>query len=100
MASKQHDELIGSLSGDVDAADPIPVVREKMHAIHPNAASPGTPAEAASPDGPEAPARRREDAAWRRWGEAIGASTLILLASRMRSKSTARCASTLAPLSE
>ncbi|MEM9174589.1 MAG: alpha/beta hydrolase fold domain-containing protein [Myxococcota bacterium] len=43
MASEQHDAVMAAIpGGDVDPADPIEVVREKMHAIHPGAASPGT----------------------------------------------------------
>mgnify|MGYP001828367621 FL=1 len=43
MASKEHDALMAAIpGGNVDHNDPIEVVREKMHAIHPNAASPGT----------------------------------------------------------
>lgn len=55
MASKQHDAVMAAIpGGDVDAADPVEIVREKMHAIHPNAASPGTIVEPALLDGIEA----------------------------------------------
>lgn len=55
MASKQHDAVMAAIpGGDVDAADPVEIVREKMHAIHPNAASPGTIVEPAMLDGIEA----------------------------------------------
>ena len=43
MASEQYHALMAARpGGNVDHTDPIEVVREKMHAIHPNAASPGT----------------------------------------------------------
>jgi monoterpene epsilon-lactone hydrolase len=43
MASKEHDALIGAIpDGLVDANDPVAVVREKMHALHPTTAGPGT----------------------------------------------------------
>ena len=55
MASEQHDAVMAAIpGGDVDHNDPIDVVREKMHAIHPNAASPGTIVESALLDGIEA----------------------------------------------
>ena len=55
MASKQHDAVMAAIpGGDVDHEDPIDVVREKMHAIHPNAASPGTIVESVDLDGIEA----------------------------------------------
>lgn len=55
MASKQHDALIGAIPGcQVDHRDPIEVVREKMHSIHPTSASPTTIIEDASLDGIEA----------------------------------------------
>ena len=55
MASKQHDAVMAAIpGGDVDHNDPVDVVREKMHAIHPNAASPGTIVESALLDGIEA----------------------------------------------
>jgi len=55
MASKQHDAVMAAIpGGDVDHDDPVDVVREKMHAIHPNAASPGTIVESALLDGIEA----------------------------------------------
>ena len=55
MASQEHDALMAALpGGNVDANDPIGVVREKMHSIHPNAASPGTVVEPADLDGIEA----------------------------------------------
>ena len=55
MASKQHDVVMAAIpGGDVDHDDPVDVVREKMHAIHPNAASPGTIVESALLDGIEA----------------------------------------------
>jgi acetyl esterase/lipase len=55
MASKEHDALMAAIpGGNVDHNDPIDVVREKMHAIHPNAASPGTIVEPVDLDGVEA----------------------------------------------
>lgn len=55
MASKEHDALMAAIpGGNVDANDPIDVVREKMHAIHPSAASPGTIVEPVDLDGVEA----------------------------------------------
>ncbi len=55
MASKQHDALMAAIPGqNVDASDPVDVVREKMHAIHPNAAPPGTIVEPDSLDGLDA----------------------------------------------
>lgn len=55
MASKEHDALMAAIpGGNVDHHDPIDVVREKMHAIHPNAASPGTIVEPVDLDGVEA----------------------------------------------
>lgn len=43
MASDEFEKLMDLLpGGNVDHEDPIEVVREKMHAIHPNAASQGT----------------------------------------------------------
>lgn len=55
MASKAHDDLMAAIpGGNVDHNDPIEVVREKMHAIHPNAASPGTIVEPVDLDGIEA----------------------------------------------
>ena len=55
MASQEHDALMAALpGGNVDANDPVDVVREKMHSIHPNAASPGTVVEPVDLDGIEA----------------------------------------------
>jgi acetyl esterase/lipase len=55
MASKQHDALMAALpGGNVDHNDPVDIVREKMHSIHPNSASPGTVVEEADLDGIEA----------------------------------------------
>ncbi len=55
MPSEQYKALMSALpGGNVDASDPIPVVREKMHAIHPKAASPGTLVEPADLNGIEA----------------------------------------------
>lgn len=55
MASKQHDALMAQIPGqNVDASDPVDVVREKMHAIHPTSAPPGTIVEADSLDGLDA----------------------------------------------
>ncbi len=55
MPSKEYKALMGALpGGNVDASDPIPVVREKMHAIHPKAASPGTLVEPVDLNGIEA----------------------------------------------
>ena len=55
MASQEHDALMAALpGGDVDANDPVELVREKMHAIHPNAASPGTVVEPVDLGGVEA----------------------------------------------
>ncbi|MCP4904696.1 MAG: alpha/beta hydrolase [bacterium] len=55
MASKEHDALMAAIpGGNVDHEDPIKIVREKMHAIHPNSASPGTIVEAVDLDGIEA----------------------------------------------
>ena len=55
MASKEHDALMAAIpGGNVDHNDPVDVVREKMHAIHPNAASPGTIVEPVDLDGVEA----------------------------------------------
>ena len=55
MASEQHDAVMAAIpGGNVDPADPIDLVREKMHAIHPHAASPGTIVEAVDLDGIEA----------------------------------------------
>lgn len=55
MASEEHEKLMAALpGGNVDASDPIEIVREKMHAIHPNAASPGTLVEPDDLDGIEA----------------------------------------------
>ncbi len=52
MASKEHDALMAAIpGGNVDANDPVGIVREKMHAIHPNAASPGTIVEPDDLDG-------------------------------------------------
>ena len=55
MASEQYDALMAKIPGqDVDANDPVDVVREKMHAIHPTAAPPGTIVEPDSLDGLDA----------------------------------------------
>ncbi len=55
MASKEHDALMAAIpGGNVDHNDPIEVVREKMHSIHPNSASPETIVEAVDLDGIEA----------------------------------------------
>ena len=55
MASKQHDALMGAIpGGNVDANDPIEIVREKMHAIHPSSARRGMAIEETSLDGIEA----------------------------------------------
>ncbi len=55
MASEQYHALMAALpGGDVHHEDPIEIVREKMHAIHPNAASPGTVVEPVELDGIEA----------------------------------------------
>ena len=55
MASKQYDSLMKMIpGGNVDANDPVEVVREKMHGIHPSAASKGTIVEAFDLDGIEA----------------------------------------------
>lgn len=55
MASKEHDALMAAIpGGNVDPNDPVEIVREKMHAIHPNAASPGTIVEPIDLDGVEA----------------------------------------------
>jgi acetyl esterase/lipase len=54
MPSEQFEKLIAVMNGNVDANDPVPVVREKMHAIHPNAASPGTLVETTDLGGIEA----------------------------------------------
>lgn len=55
MASKEYDALMSAIpGGNVDHNDPIDVVREKMHSIHPNSASPGTIVEALDLDGIEA----------------------------------------------
>ncbi len=55
MASEQHDAVMAAIpGGNVDHNDPVDVVREKMHAIHPNAASPGTIVESVDLDGIEA----------------------------------------------
>lgn len=55
MASKQHDAVMAAIpGGNVDHNDPIEVVREKMHAIHPNSASPGTIVDPIDLDGVEA----------------------------------------------
>jgi acetyl esterase/lipase len=55
MPSEEYEVLMRALpGGNVDPDDSIPVVREKMHAIHPNAASPGTLVEPASLNGIEA----------------------------------------------
>jgi monoterpene epsilon-lactone hydrolase len=52
LASKEHDALMAAIpGGNVDANDPVGIVREKMHAIHPNAASPGTIVEPDDLDG-------------------------------------------------
>jgi acetyl esterase/lipase len=46
MASKEHDALMAAIpGGNVDPNDPVEVVREKMHAIHPNSARRGTTVE-------------------------------------------------------
>jgi len=55
MASRQYHELMEAIpDAGVDASDPIDLVREKMHAIHPTTASPGTIIEAADLEGIEA----------------------------------------------
>jgi monoterpene epsilon-lactone hydrolase len=55
MASRQYHELMAAIpDAGVDASDPIDLVREKMHAIHPTTASPGTIIEAADLEGIEA----------------------------------------------
>lgn len=55
MASDEFKALIDLLpAGNVDHQDPIEVVREKMHSIHPNRASAGTHVEAVDLDGIEA----------------------------------------------
>lgn len=55
MASKQHDALMAAIpGGNVDPNDPLEIVREKMHSIHPTSASPGTIVEAVDLDGIEA----------------------------------------------
>lgn len=55
MASKQYEDLMAMIpGGNVDANDPIAIVRAKMHAIHPNSARPGTLVEAIDLDGIEA----------------------------------------------
>ena len=55
MASKQHDAVMAAIpGGNVDHNDPIEVVRDKMHAIHPNSASPGTIVDPIDLDGVEA----------------------------------------------
>lgn len=55
MASKQHDDLMAQIPGqNVDANDAIEVVREKMHAIHPNSAPKGTIVEPDALDGLDA----------------------------------------------
>ena len=55
MASKEHDALMAVIPGqNVDANDPVDVVREKMHAIHPSAAPPGTIVEPDTLDGLDA----------------------------------------------
>jgi acetyl esterase/lipase len=52
MASKEHDALMAAIpGGNVDHNDPVEIVREKMHAIHPSSASPGTIVEDADLDG-------------------------------------------------
>lgn len=55
---------------DVDANDPVDVVREKMHAIHPNVAPPGTIVEPDSLDG--------LDAKWIRTPENAEADRVVL----------------------
>lgn len=55
MASQEHDALMAAIpGGNVDHNDPVEVVREKMHAIHPTSASPGTIVEDVDLDGIEA----------------------------------------------
>jgi monoterpene epsilon-lactone hydrolase len=55
MASKEYEALMAAIpGGNVDANDPIEIVREKMHSIHPNSASPSTTVEAVDLDGIEA----------------------------------------------
>lgn len=55
MASEQYHALMNAIpGGNVDHEDPVEVVREKMHAIHPTSASPGTIVESADLDGIEA----------------------------------------------
>ncbi len=55
MASKQYHQLMNAIpGGNVDHNDPVEVVREKMHAIHPNSASPGTIIEEMNLNGIEA----------------------------------------------
>ena len=55
MASEAYTRLMSALpGGNVHHEDPIPVVREKMHAIHPNSASPGTSVEPDDLEGVEA----------------------------------------------
>ena len=41
MASQEFERLMSAMpGGNVDHRDPVEVVREKMHAIHPTSASP------------------------------------------------------------
>lgn len=55
MASTKYERLMAAIpGGNVDPLDPVDVVREKMHAIHPNSASPGTVVESADLDGIDA----------------------------------------------
>ncbi|HPG26957.1 MAG TPA: alpha/beta hydrolase fold domain-containing protein [Myxococcota bacterium] len=55
MASQEFERLMSAMpGGNVDHRDPVEVVREKMHAIHPTSASPTTLVEADSLDGIEA----------------------------------------------
>ena len=55
MASQEFERLMSAMPDcNVDHRDPVEVVREKMHAIHPTSASPTTLVEADSLDGIEA----------------------------------------------
>ncbi len=55
MASPEYETLMSSIpGGNVDHTDPVEIVREKMHAIHPNSASPDTIVETDDLDGIEA----------------------------------------------